>query len=100
MAVGDGALAGIGGDDRRRHELGERREPLAGLGIMHALTGPQQRMLCCEQHLDGFFDGLGIGRAAQHRHRRVVELALVYSASKTSLGTSTSTGPPLPLRMA
>ena len=40
MAVGDRALAGIGGDHRRRNELGERRQPFGGLGVMHALSGP------------------------------------------------------------
>ena len=49
MAVGDRALAGIGGDDRRGDQFGKSREPVAGLGIMHALAGPQQRVLGREQ---------------------------------------------------
>ena len=40
MAFGDRALARIGGDDRRGQKLGQRREPLAGLGVVHALAGP------------------------------------------------------------
>ena len=42
---------------------------------MHALAGPQQRMLGRQQHLDGFLDRRRIGRGALHRHRPVIERA-------------------------
>ena len=78
MVVGDGAFARIGGDHGRRDEFGERREAVACFGIMHALTGPKNRMLGRKQHLDGFLDRVRIGRAALHRHRRVIERALEF----------------------
>ena len=78
MVFRDRALARVGGDDRRRHQLGQRRKLLAGLGVVHALPGPQHRVLRREQHLHGLLDRVGIGRHALHRHRRVVELALEF----------------------
>ena len=78
MAVGDGALARIGGDHGRGQHLGKRRELVAGLRVMHALAGPQHRILGREQHFDGLFDCVGIGRAPLHRYRRIVERALEF----------------------
>src|SRR5262249_52285626 len=44
MAFGNGALARVGGDHRRRNELGQSAQPVARLGIKHALPGQQQRI--------------------------------------------------------
>jgi hypothetical protein len=78
MAIGDSAFAGIGGDHRRRQHFGKRRELLGGFGVMHALARPQDRVLGRQQHLGGFPDGVGIRRGALHRHRHVIERALVF----------------------
>ena len=75
-AVRDRALAGIGRDDRRGDELGERGEQIAGLGVVDALARPQHRVLGGEQHARRFLDRVRIGRGALHRHRDVVDLAL------------------------
>ena len=78
MTIGDRAFARIGGDDRRRQHLRQRGKPVAGFGVMHALPGPQQRMLGREQHFDGFLDGGRIGRGALHWHRAIIEVALEF----------------------
>ena len=78
MAVGDGALARIGGDDRRRQEFRERRKPVAGFGIVHALASPKQRMLGGKQHLHGLLDRRRIRRGTLHRDRPVIERAFEF----------------------
>ena len=76
MRVRDRALARIGRDHRRGDKLGQRREQIAGFGVVDALARPQHRVLGGEQHARGFLDRVGIGRGALHRHRDVVDLAL------------------------
>ena len=78
MVFGDRALARIGGRDRGGNELSQRRKLLAGLRVMHALPGQDQRVLRREQHLHGLLDRIRIGRHPGHRHRRVVERALEF----------------------
>ena len=77
MVFGDGALARIGSDDRRRNKLGQGCEAIARVGIEHALSRQQQRSLGPEQHAHRRLDRVGIGRRALHRHRCVIELARV-----------------------
>jgi len=76
VALGDGALAGIGCGDRGRNELGKRREPVARLGVDHAGAGKNHRVLRREQHLCGLFHRVGVGRDALDRDGLVIELAL------------------------
>src|SRR5215831_17440011 len=76
-AFGKGALARIGGDHRRRNELGQSAEPIARFGIKHALPGQQQRIFRLEQHAHRGLDRVGIGGCALDRDGGVIELALV-----------------------
>ena len=77
VAFGNGALARIGGDHRRRNELGQGAQPVARLRIEHALPGQQQRIFRLEQHAHRGLDRVGIRRRALDRNGSVVELAPV-----------------------
>ena len=76
MVFGDRALARVGGGDRRGNKLGKGRQPLAGLGVVNAGAGQDQRILGREQHLRRLLHRVRIGRHALDRDRPVVELAL------------------------
>ncbi len=77
MGFGDRALAGIGAADGRWDQLGERGKLLAGVGVVHALPRPEQRLLGGEQQLHRAFDRVGIGCGAHDGHGLMVELALI-----------------------
>ena len=78
MAFGNGALARIGGDHRRRNELGQGAQPVARFGIEHALPGQQQRIFRVEQHAHRGLDRVGIRRRALDWDGSVIEVARVF----------------------
>ena len=68
MVVGEGALALHGGDDRNPRQLGERPEFGAGVGVQHALSGPDDGPAGREQRAHGVLDVAASGHGA-HRGR-------------------------------
>ena len=76
MVLRDRALAGLVVTTGAGTSSASAASAVAGLGVMHALPGPQHRVLGGEQHLHRLLDRVRIGRRALHRHRRVVERAL------------------------
>jgi hypothetical protein len=78
VRFGNRAFARIGGEDRRRNELGQRCETIARLRIKHALPRQQQRVFRRQQHAHRRLDRVGVGSGALHRDGSIIELARVF----------------------
>ena len=75
VGLGQRALARVGRDDRRRHQLGKFRQLRARPGVEHPLPGPEHRVLGRRQHLRRLPQRGRVGRRALRHDGLVVELA-------------------------
>ena len=78
MRFGYRAFARIGGEDRRRNELGQGCKLIARGGVEHALPRQQQRMFRRQQHAHRRLDRVGIGGGALRRNGSVIELTRIF----------------------
>ena len=73
VRLGERALPLEAGRDRALEELGERPEAFPGLGVVHALTGVDDRALRRHEHPSDLAHRDRIGRDARPERRHVVE---------------------------
>ena len=99
MILGEGALGGHRRHDRRLDQLGQLAQLVPGLGPEHAVADVEHRPLRIEQQLRRLGHvGRVAGRAVAARRACSRTTASSISPAPTSRGSSSSTGPGLPLR--